>query len=193
MEKSNHENGTSQAILALSQKLFQERGYNAFSYRDLSRVIGIKPASIYYHFPSKSDLAHSLVIRAREKFKLSFSDIDSQTDDYKKKLKLYFKLFIDDFRKTKKICFCSMLAADFTNLPLQVQEEVKRLFADHERWLTRTLEEGARAKVLSYKGTPEIRAKNIFAAIEGSTVSACISKDDQRITSMAELIESMLL
>ncbi|MCZ6685993.1 MAG: TetR/AcrR family transcriptional regulator [Candidatus Dadabacteria bacterium] len=191
MQKNNQEGDTSQAILILSQKLFQERGYNAFSVRDLSREIGIKPASIYYHFPSKADLAYALVIRQRGKFKLAFAEIDSQTDDSNKKLKLYLKLFYEDYRKTKSICFCSMLAADFASLPLQVQQEVKRLFADHEQWLAKMLEEGKRTKVLNFKGTPEIRAKNIFAAIEGSTISACTFGDEQRLTSAAEWIESM--
>jgi len=191
MKKVNQEGNTSQAILELSQSLIQERGYNAFSVRDLSKEIGIKPASIYYHFPSKADLAHSLVIRQREKFNSAFSEIDAQTDNSRKKLELYLMLFFDDFRKTKRICFCSMLAADFASLPIRVQEEVKGLFSDHEQWLAKVLEEGLKTKTLNFKGTPEMRAKNIFAAIEGSTISACTFGDETRLTSVAEWIETM--
>ena len=43
-------------ILELANKYIQKVGFNAFSYSDLANEIGIKKASIHYHFPSKTDL-----------------------------------------------------------------------------------------------------------------------------------------
>ena len=43
-------------ILELANKYLQKVGFNAFSYSDLANEIGIKKASIHYHFPSKTDL-----------------------------------------------------------------------------------------------------------------------------------------
>src|SRR5215472_18065558 len=36
--------------------LMMLRGYNGFSYRDLSELVGVKTSSIHYYFPSKDDL-----------------------------------------------------------------------------------------------------------------------------------------
>jgi len=40
----------------LAEALIQSRGYSAFSYQDISDRLGIRKASIHYHFPSKTDL-----------------------------------------------------------------------------------------------------------------------------------------
>lgn len=40
----------------MANKYIQKVGFNAFSYSDLADEIGIKKASIHYHFPSKIDL-----------------------------------------------------------------------------------------------------------------------------------------
>jgi AcrR family transcriptional regulator len=44
------------ALLDAAATLFAERGYHATSTRDLAAAVGMLPGSIYYHFPSKSDL-----------------------------------------------------------------------------------------------------------------------------------------
>jgi TetR/AcrR family transcriptional repressor of nem operon len=36
--------------------LMMLRGYNGFSYRDLSELVGVKTSSIHYYFPAKDDL-----------------------------------------------------------------------------------------------------------------------------------------
>jgi Transcriptional regulator len=112
MEEKLKENKVAQMILDVAQELFQERGYRAFSYRDLSLEVGIKTSSIHYYFPTKEDLAKALTTRYREHFREALAYIDAQTDEPKRKLELYMKLFLDSFRTCKRICLCSMLAAD---------------------------------------------------------------------------------
>ncbi|WP_438876632.1 TetR/AcrR family transcriptional regulator, partial [Bacillus cereus group sp. BC7] len=43
-------------ILDHAITLMMLRGYNGFSYRDLSDLVGVKTSSIHYYFPSKDDL-----------------------------------------------------------------------------------------------------------------------------------------
>jgi len=47
---------TAERILDIAQDLIQRRGFNAFSYHDIAAPMGIRKASIHYHFPSKADL-----------------------------------------------------------------------------------------------------------------------------------------
>ena len=47
---------TAEDILDRAEALIQTRGYSAFSYQDISDTLGIRKASIHYHFPSKTDL-----------------------------------------------------------------------------------------------------------------------------------------
>lgn len=192
MEERVKSNEVAQQILDLAQNLFQERGYNSFSYRDLSKQVGIKTSSIHYYFPTKGDLARALVVRYREHFRNAFSQIGFQSNDPKEMLELYLQLFIDGFRCCKRVCLCSMLASDFVNLPEVVQEEVRGLFSDNERWIAKVLEEGRQSGVFDFKGSSERMARMIFSALEGSTISARIFENEHRLSFTSDWIMRML-
>src|SRR3954468_11619031 len=52
---------TRQAIIQAAADLLQKVGYRSFSFRDLAEVVGIRSASIHYHFRTKADLGVALV------------------------------------------------------------------------------------------------------------------------------------
>ena len=60
--------GTAEKILDVSERLVQLRGYNAFSYADVAKAVGIRKASLHHHFATKADLGRALVVRYREAF-----------------------------------------------------------------------------------------------------------------------------
>ena len=70
------EDGTVDRILDVVQTLIQTRGFNAISYRDVAEAIGIRKASIHYHFPSKMDLGQAVIARYRERLEQVRQDID---------------------------------------------------------------------------------------------------------------------
>jgi len=51
---------TREKILRVAAKLFSESGYKQVTTRDIAAVVGIKSASIYYHFSSKNEILRSL-------------------------------------------------------------------------------------------------------------------------------------
>src|SRR6185295_2042375 len=59
---------TAEQILDLAETLIQTRGYSAFSYQDIADSLGIRKASIHYHFPSKTDLGIAVVDRYVARF-----------------------------------------------------------------------------------------------------------------------------
>jgi TetR/AcrR family transcriptional repressor of nem operon len=52
---------TREQIMALGRSTVQAHGYGGLSFRELAKAIGIKSASIHYHFPAKADLGAALV------------------------------------------------------------------------------------------------------------------------------------
>ncbi|MEQ9617712.1 MAG: TetR/AcrR family transcriptional regulator [Deltaproteobacteria bacterium] len=179
----------SEKILDVAQDFIMERGYKAFSYKDLSKEIGIKTSSIHYYFPSKGDLGKTLTERFIQNVRESLELIDSTTENPKEKIKKYIQVFHENLKAGDRVCFCAMLASDYANLPEEVQKEVINLIQLHERWLTKVLESGIRNKVFKFKGKPEDKAKSIFSALEGSTISSRAFADSERI----KLAEDMIL
>jgi AcrR family transcriptional regulator len=48
--------GTRATILAAAKQLFDERGYDATSLRQIAEVVGTTKAAVYYHFPAKEQM-----------------------------------------------------------------------------------------------------------------------------------------
>ena len=70
-------------IMSTAQELIQNKGYNGFSFRDVADAVGIKSASIHYHFPTKSDLVKEIAANYRAAFQLALGEIDAQSPDWK--------------------------------------------------------------------------------------------------------------
>lgn len=43
-------------VLIAAETLFRQRGYNSVTMRDIAEEVGIRQASLYYHFPTKEQL-----------------------------------------------------------------------------------------------------------------------------------------
>ncbi len=55
-------------ILDAAERFARTVGYNGFSFRDIAAEIGIKSASVHYHFPTKGDLGAALARRYADRF-----------------------------------------------------------------------------------------------------------------------------
>lgn len=124
-------------ILDCAQALIQKRGYNGFSYADISSAVGIRKASIHHHFPTKVDLVVAVVERYRENFNSCLLNINSQKH-WMSKVRLYAELY-QDVLTEDKLCLCGMLASDMETLPDAVKNVVRDFLNDNAIWLVEVL------------------------------------------------------
>jgi TetR/AcrR family transcriptional regulator, transcriptional repressor for nem operon len=170
---------TAERVLDIAQDLIQTRGYNDFSFRDIAEVVGIKSASIHYHFASKTDLGIALVTRYRTAFAEELRGIDDCRATAPKRLKAFIALF----RRTladDRLCLCGMLGAERDSLPAEVNAEVRAFFALCEGWLTEVLKEGRCAGEVEFRGPPQAMADHLLALLEGAMVMARSLEDLER-------------
>ena len=84
-------------ILDIAEQKVQTVGLNAFSFKDLEKVGGIKTASIHYHFPTKQDLVEALVARYIENFNDTLRALESKSVSPLEKLEAFTKFVkVDD-------------------------------------------------------------------------------------------------
>ena len=72
---------TSERILDAAQAMAQKRGYNGVSYRDISQVVGVRTASIHYHFASKEILFTALAERYRTTIIERLEEVSGEAGD----------------------------------------------------------------------------------------------------------------
>ncbi|HEF4768302.1 TetR/AcrR family transcriptional regulator [Burkholderia multivorans] len=158
-------------ILDHAITLMMLRGYNGFSYRDLSDLVGVKTSSIHYYFPSKDDLVLEAVAAYSDEVLAAMRAIDpSLPADVK--LSVYTKLFGRALGDGDRICLCGMLAADIESLPDNVRQAVQAFFQANERWLAELLAQGAKEGTLSFSGKPDAAARALYAAFQGSVLAS---------------------
>jgi TetR/AcrR family transcriptional regulator, cholesterol catabolism regulator len=54
-------------VLSVAEMLFRQRGYNVVTMRDIAEEVGIRQASLYYHFPSKEQLFITVIEQVFER------------------------------------------------------------------------------------------------------------------------------
>ncbi len=157
-----------EAILAAARRTAQAHGYNGLNFRDLADEVGIKAASVYYHFPSKADLGAAVARRYWEDTAASLESMSAETSDPVRCLRRYPDVFRKSLETGNRMCLCSFMAAEYDDLPEAVKQEV-RTFADvNVAWLSRAL---SAAAVVSAEES-EQRARAIFAAVAGAQLIA---------------------
>src|SRR5271167_2757692 len=60
--KEARDGGTAARALDVAERLVQVRGFNAFSYADVSRELGLSTAALHYHFAGKAELGEALIV-----------------------------------------------------------------------------------------------------------------------------------
>lgn len=117
---------TAQAILDAAEARLCMVGYHGFSFRDLAGDVGIRSASVHYHFPTKEALVTRLTKRYRERFFAAMADAPPGTD----RIIAYREAFRDLLARKCAMCLCGLLGAESYGLPRTVRQEVRRFFED---------------------------------------------------------------
>ncbi|MHA7879735.1 MAG: TetR/AcrR family transcriptional regulator [Saccharospirillum sp.] len=127
---------TSEQIMDIAEGLIRSRGYQGFAFREIASTVGIKSASVHYHFPTKGDLAQAVLDRHVAQFETALAEIDQQGGSPEKKLKAYIGLFRREIGKQKELPVCMMLTTDAEVLPEDVVKGLQAYYKLNIKWLS---------------------------------------------------------
>lgn len=156
---------TRDKIVALAQEAIAARGYSAFSFRELAAELGIKSASIHYHFPTKTHLGVEVARTYRLRLEAALAHIAGHDLDPHKELEAMITLFQQEAAASQRMTVCTMLAAEIKNLPDEIQQEMKAFYGLNINWIEAQLER------LELEKAPE-KARQIFALLQGGLMGA---------------------
>jgi AcrR family transcriptional regulator len=164
---------TRKQIIQLADNLIREKGYNAFSFYDISRSVGIKTASIHYHFPVKSDLGVAVIEQHIEGLNYIIEKYTNKSPI--EKLDKFFSIY-SSIKNENKVCLVGSLATDFNTLDKKVKDKLK-IFSDGMLdWVSGFLEEGRDNNVFQFKGLPRTKAimiiGNMLAIVQLSRLTS---------------------
>jgi TetR/AcrR family transcriptional repressor of nem operon len=157
-----------EAILAAARRMAQSHGYSGLNFRELANEVGIKAASIHYHFPTKADLGAAVAKRYWEDSAAVLEGFWAESADPVRWLRQYPDTFRKSLENGNRICLCSFMSAEYDDLPEPVKKEVLAFADVNVAWLTRVL---AAATEMNAEES-EQRARAIFAAVAGAQLMA---------------------
>ncbi len=131
-------NEKAEEILDVAERLARAGGYGGFSFRDLAKAVGIKSASVHYHFPSKEDLGVALTRRYTDRFLERLGD--PVTGDPSDRIHDYVAAFRKSLVEDGLMCLCGLFGAEIDDLPAGVAVETRRFFERNRDWLVAVLE-----------------------------------------------------
>jgi len=188
------ETDTRTLILDAAQDLIQRLGANAISYQHLSAAVGIRKASIHYHFPMKEDLIEALIGRYHGYFIGLVDGIIGEESDPARMLDRYIGLFEATLREGKhdKACLCGMLGAELASLGAEAAKGIRRFYGDNQDRLTAILRRGRDAGVFRFTGDPEALALLVFAALEGTVLVVRAEGGVKRFRALADELRRLV-
>lgn len=177
-------------VLDVAERLFMEQGYAAVALRDIADALGMRQASLYYHFPAGKEQLYVAVVErvfARHRAGLEAA-VQAAAPDLRDQL----QAVADWFGTQPPINFLGMMYAD---LPALSAEGARRVARSAFRGVFGPLHEvfaAAQARGLVRPLHPDLLAGFFIALLDGITFSLTQQSHLPRATLTREAVRLML-
>ncbi len=168
-------------ILDIAETSMRARGYNAVSFREIAGEIGIKSASLHYHFPKKADLGLELVKRYSENFRTALNSATENAANPIEKIEAFIDLHRNALIEQELLCLCVVLGAEARSLPEDVNSSVANFFQSNINWLTDAYQDAG------FENAPS-RAKAGVATLAGALIASDSLKDNSVFEAAADSV-----
>lgn len=175
---------TQQKILNVAESLIQAQGFNGFSYKDISGLIGIKTSSIHYHFATKEDLGVAVIDWQFSKLLPILTQIKSnKLLSTRKKLHKFLEvIFQVTYEDHFKMCLGGMLASDVLLLTEALRKKIQWFFKRLMEWIDEVI--GA--------SHDEAFSKHLVIHLEGGLLLGRLFQDHDYLNLIQQFVDSQI-
>jgi TetR/AcrR family transcriptional regulator, transcriptional repressor for nem operon len=171
---------TRTALLNCAEDAVRARGFDGFSYADLSLVVGIRKASIHHHFATKADLALALIERYSDNFFGTLDQIALAHDTGGARLGAYVAACRTALGSGDRLCLCVALIAGRDGLSAAVRGRLDLFHDTVTAWLSAVFALGAVDGTIAAVTDPAADAHACLAQMEGAQLIARAAGDITR-------------
>lgn len=120
------EHSNAGTIIDAAEKRVRSASFPALSFRDIAQDVGVKSASVHYHFRKKEDSGEALIDNYTERFRINLEKIDRR--DLNLAIDEFVSLYADGLIIDEAICMCAILGAEALGLPPSIKDRTKGFF-----------------------------------------------------------------
>ncbi len=183
---------TREQLLTAAGDLLQRVGYASFSFGDLADAVGIRTASIHYHFPTKGDLGLALVDWFKLQMQPQIVALVVGFPNVRDRLLALAENIADQTCVNGKSCPINLLLGEFSVLPEPLQIKVIAWVDESIAGMAAWLEQGRQAGDLSFPGDAVFQARLVWSVIEHGTQLSRTHPDQSFQTLMRHLVATMI-
>lgn len=182
---------TATRILDAASALMRVRGYHGVSFQDVAAIVGIRKASLYHHFPTKSALGRALVARACARVEGSVLSALRERDA-ERALARFLDAFTGEDVTQEEGVLLVVIGAEYPGLPEDVQGALSGFFADLEIRLADLLARGRGEGAFRFAPHPRGMAKLIVAALTGGMLTARSQGDEAHMGDLLAEVNALV-
>lgn len=172
---------TREKLLHAAEQQVRRKGVDGFSYSDLSAEVGIRKASIHYHFPAKSDLLTALMARYATQVMMELEGYVRAMDRPDQQLSAFVDLYRAALQEGASLCLCIAFIVSRDGLAPETRQEITQYRRAVEHWLRLRFEQAHTDQSLPGGfGAPRYEAAAALALVEGAQLSARMTGDPTR-------------
>lgn len=170
-------------ILAAAEKRVRAAGFAEMSFRDIAEDIGIKSASVHYHFKTKADLGEALVAAYTARFHEGLDAIGQ--GDLETALAGFTGLYNKALVLDEAICLCAIMGAEAIGLPPPVNARTSAFFEMNVAWL--------KALFAAHSGRDHTAlALLVVTALEGAIIVSSTARNRETLETVAKELTELV-
>lgn len=179
---------TKSKIINLAEELIRTKGYTAFSYKDIARVLDMKNAAIHYHFPSKEQLGNAVIERTRSQFQVLTNSWAALP--HLEQLQRFMNIYKKSHQQ-QWVCLVGALGPAYPALPSSMQVGLTQMTVDIKTWTMNLLQQGKKAQVFQFKETIEEKSLMIVTALLSSLIVSRVMQPNSTPVVVEGLLKSI--
>lgn len=183
---------TKNALMDFAERAVRARGFDGFSYADLAKAIGIRKASIHYHFPTKANLSEDLMTRYHKMVEQTCARIDTKYDTAAARLSALIDFYRSALNDGQTLCLCVALIGSRESLSEAVNAKITAFRGMVVAWLARTFDLGRDDQSIAGVLDPQHEARAALALLEGAHLAARADEDVGIFDEATELLNARL-